>query len=397
MRTKIVGLNHSSIRESQRQTTILQLRDHKLPVYFRYFTNREKGSFYLVINKNNQTHWLKLGVFPYLTAANAKEKAIKLLGEASNKQQVVAQLEFVKVAELLNWYHDRIAANQMLTQHSKQNQAIIINKHLLPLLGSVNVTDISLPLIDKLLYQPLQTKIALSSLENILAVLGAAFKRASKVELIPFNPLAQCTLAEFTSQRPKIKSTKFTHQLLKKQLKTLPDQPVSQQMLFVLLLVHATRIGETVSAKWEHFDFEEKLWRIPATHTKNKKAHILPLVEPVNTWLKHYKKHQNSRRRSPYLFAQLSNSRKPISANQGSAMVSRLANGKWSAHDLRKFARSSWMELGVDYMVGEFLLNHTLNKLDQTYIQTIAMPNCRSALDNWCQWLQANGLAPSIK
>jgi integrase len=172
---------------------------------------------------------------------------------------------------------------------------------------------------------------------------------------------------------------------------------MEHQALFVLLIMHSTRIGETINAKWDAFDFEQKLWRIPEHDTKTKQAHLLPLTEQAINWLKFYKKYQLNNGKSIYLFPQKSNKRKPMSANQGSRIISAMAKGKWSAHDLRKFARSIWMELGVDYMVGEFLLNHTLNKLNQAYIHTLAMPNCKAALTLWSNWLEEQCLTPSYK
>ncbi|MGJ8693949.1 MAG: tyrosine-type recombinase/integrase [Thalassotalea sp.] len=393
MRTIHVGLSHASIKENQTDLTTHQLRDTKLPIYFRsHSSNRDLGTFYLVLNKKGKTHWIKLGVYPALSPSSARVQAKKLLSESANKTAVPSQLEFINVAELLSWYLQRIKENKALSPHSKQNQTIAIQRHLLPLLGKTSIEEVCLPLIERLLYQPLQKVLALSTLENILAVLNAAFKRATKVQLIRYNPLLNCSLAEFTHQRPKVKVTRLTHKALLSRLKTLKNERDSHQMLFFLLVVHATRIGETVAAKWEHFDFEEKLWRIPAANTKNKKPHTLPLTDFVITWLKSYKKYQNKNQRSAYLFPHKSNSRLHISANQGSSIISKLANKQWSAHDLRKFARSAWLEAGVDYMIGEFLLNHTLSKLDQTYIQTIAMQNCRDALSVWSDWLVERGL-----
>lgn len=363
-----------------------------MPIYFRYFKrNRDIGSFYIVVNKGGKTHWIKLGTYPILSAASARDLAVRLLRESASKRVVPTQLEFVTVHELLSWYQARIAENKALSAHSKKNQSIAIERHLMPLVGKTHIEAVCLPLIERLLFQPLQKKLALSTLDNILAVLHAAFKRATKVQLIRFNPLQNCTLADFTHQRPVIKATRLTHKALRSRLKSLENENVTHQVLFILLIVHATRIGETVSAKWEHFDLNKKLWRIPAANTKNKKPHTLPIPTPVILWLEKYRKKRM--RLSSYLFPQLSNKQKHISANQGSAIISALAKNQWSAHDLRKFARSTWLELGVDYMIGEFLLNHTLSKLDQTYIQTMAMPNCRAALNNWCEWLINNGLS----
>jgi integrase len=306
-------------------------------------------------------------------------------------------VEFKTVGELLTWYSKRLANNKALAEHTKKNQQACIKQHLLPLLGHIKISSISLSLIDEVLFQPLQAKLALSTVDNILSVLNAAIKRAIQVQLIQYNPLPKCTLAEFTNQRPKVKATRLTQSSLLNAIRNLNKQSVEHQLLFVLLVLHGTRIGETVNAKWEAFDFEQKLWRIPAQDTKTKKSHLLPLTDLAITWLKFYKKHQMTVGKSIYLFPQKSNKRKAMSPNQGSCIISTMAKKQWSAHDLRKFARSLWMELGIDYMVGEFLLNHTLNKLNQAYIQTLAMPNCRAALNDWSHWLEDKGLTPSYK
>lgn len=39
------------------------------------------------------------------------------------------------------------------------------------------------------------------------------------------------------------------------------------------------RVGELLSARWEHIDFERKTWLIPAEHSKNGKTHTVSLSE----------------------------------------------------------------------------------------------------------------------
>ncbi len=67
------------------------------------------------------------------------------------------------------------------------------------------------------------------------------------------------------------------------------------------------------------------------------------------------------------------------------------AKGAWSSHDLRKVARTAWADLGVDYMVGEMLLNHAMKDLDATYIHTTAEGMKRKALETWHQHLDRHG------
>jgi integrase len=398
MKTLRLNLSRNAIEIHQGNTDVQQLRDNRQSVYYRFKQkDRNLGTFYGVFHKQGKTQWIKLGCYPALSAKDSLSKMSQLTKEAALKSTIPNDVEFKTVGELLAWYIKRQANNKALAEHTKKNQQACIKQHLLPLLGHIKISSISLPLIDEVLFQPLQAKLALSTVDNILSVLNAAIKRAIQVQLIQYNPLPKCTLAEFTNQRPKVKATRLTQSSLLNAIKNLNKQSVEHQLLFVLLVLHGTRIGETVNAKWEAFDFEQKLWRIPAQDTKTKKSHLLPLTELAITWLKFYKKHQMTVGKSIYLFPQKSNKRKAMSPNQGSCIISAMAKKQWSAHDLRKFARSFWMELGIDYMVGEFLLNHTLNKLNQSYIQTLAMPNCRAALSDWSQWLEEQGLTPSYK
>ena len=395
MKTLRLNLSNTAIEVNQQNIEVSQLRDNRHSVYYRYNKHcRELGTFYGVIHQNSKTKWIKLGCYPDLSAKNSLVKMQKLRQEGVLKKTITNQLEFITVNELLTWYQERLKNNKSLSQHTKQNQLSCITNHLKPSIGEVEVGKINLALIDEKLFQPLQSKLSLSTVDNVLSVFNAARKRARQVELIPEKAMFTCTLAEFTNQRPRHKVTRLTNKALLSAIRTLEKQSLEHQVLFVLLLMHGTRIGETINAKWEDFDYKDKLWRIPAADTKTKKAHSLPLTKQAITWLRLYRKYQLRQGKSVYLFHQKNNRSKAKSPNYASTIISTMASKQWSAHDLRKFARSYWMELGIDYMVAEFLLNHTLNKLDQTYIQTIALPNCRAALDIWCNWLEQQGLTP---
>lgn len=394
MKTIKLNLSQAAIKLHKGDVEVHQLRDVKYPLYFRFSTvDRGTGSFYFVLYKNNKDHWLKLGRYPALTVKVAMDKMFKLQREAEQKDIISAQPSFNQLSELFTWYLVRVEGNKTLSEHTKKNQIIILKKHLLPLLGTFEVNQLTMAKIDEALYQPLQKKMALSTIDNVFSTFSGALKRAVGVQLINVNPIPNLSLAAFTNQRPKVKDGRLTQKSLLKLLKQLNNVTVTQQCLVTLLLLFGTRIGETVQAKWEHFDFKEGLWRLPSTNTKNRKAHTLPLSDFAISRLKLYKKQQRSNKASTYLFPQKRNHRKPITGSQGSKIVSTLAKKEWSAHDLRKFARTWWMENGIDYMVGELLLNHTLNKLDKAYIQTLALNKCRDALNAWSEWLVNKGLS----
>ena len=72
-------------------------------------------------------------------------------------------------------------------------------------------------------------------------------------------------------------------------------------------------------------------------------------------------------------------------ANQ---MLRAIAHGHWTAHDLRKLARTVWADIGIDYLVAETLLNHAKNKMDQTYIHTHIELQKSEALKAYHLWLK---------
>ncbi|PMZ50312.1 integrase, partial [Pseudomonas sp. GW247-3R2A] len=80
-----------------------------------------------------------------------------------------------------------------------------------------------------------------------------------------------------------------------------------------------------------------------------------------------------------------------LSPSKACTVFASVGKGEWSSHDLRKVARTAWADLGVDYMVGEMLLNHAMKDLDATYIHTTAEGMKRKALEAWHQHLDQHG------
>jgi len=56
--------------------------------------------------------------------------------------------------------------------------------------------------------------------------------------------------------------------------------PMTRLALEFLILT-AARSGEVRGARWEEFDLEQRLWRVPPDRMKTKKPHVVPLSEPA--------------------------------------------------------------------------------------------------------------------
>ncbi|MGF1727307.1 site-specific integrase [Photobacterium nomapromontoriensis] len=164
----------------------------------------------------------------------------------------------------------------------------------------------------------------------------------------------------------------------------------AKRLLLTMIIAHGTRIGETRKAKWEYIDLIQKRWTIPAEDAKNGKAVVYPLTDGMVELLRSYQAWQvMAGYQTGMLFPLSKHTRKPIHSTTASAWVRELSARKWSAHDLRKRARTIWLELGIDYIVCEALLNHARDKLDQAYIHTHMELQKKDALNTYHEWLKS--------
>ncbi|WP_286266736.1 tyrosine-type recombinase/integrase [Thalassotalea atypica] len=398
-RTVELLISNKMIFENQKNKRIFQLKDSSQPFYYRYHSSRKSGTFYLVKRVQGKNRWVKLGSYPEISTTTAR----KALDIALERMMLTAQQgHFVEasfnanntVADILCWYLNRCLANNNLSIHSRKGIRSVIESHLLERIGEVPVKRLSRSVLDQQLCWPLLQTHKPSTVKQVFQVLKRAFKTANGVGVIIENPLQSLTYKDFSSQQAKAKLARLTLVDLPKVFKQIINEKPMQQSLVLLMLFYGTRVGETSQARWSDFDKRHNQWRIPAEHTKTGQNLRLPITPLVWQLLKYHKQQLPLKyQRSPFLFPKKKDVQQAVTAQYASQKVSVLAGRKWSAHDLRKLARTAWLELGVDYVIGEFLLNHQLRQVDQAYIQTFANEKCLQAITLWHQYLLDHGLA----
>jgi integrase len=389
MTTLVLPISNVAILEHKNSVTVTRLRDPKTSLLLIYSSvNREKGVFYIRIYQNKKDKFIKIGKFPGISAKVAQQ-AVKNI---RRREDHFDYSEIQSMTKLCDWFIERTEANKQIALATRVQNISIINNHIRPYLSQYNISEINLNTLNKTWFMPLQSTLALSSISLVIIILKAIFSWAKRLEMITINPIEELSLSNFTHQKVKPKIGRLTEVRLKQSISSLAKLSARNQTLVMLLLFHGTRIGETTTARWDDFDFENLLWRIPASQTKTKQAHTLALTPFVAKWLITYKAYQYTRFRSQYLFPQQSNKRKVQSNAISSRMVNAFSKGEFTAHDIRKYARTTWLEQGIDYIVGEMLLNHSLSKLDQSYIQTTAQNLCRKALEQWTEYIIQLGI-----
>ncbi len=340
----------------------------------------------------NKTEKISLGHYPTMSLADAKRKflelkQIKLTGMNPKRfLETDQEDERTTINSLItHWYSNYIV------KHRKQPLQIrqIIDADILPLLGQRNIEELEAKDITKALDKIVSrgsNAHANKVLSTIKQVLNYAVSRGD----LKANPAALIRARDIGGiEKPR---ERFLTNDEIKQLWHFLDEGKHSISLQIkngikLLLLTGVRTGELRLAKWKEFDFENSLWTIPASNTKNGisiRIHLSELAKLLLMELFH-----------------CSMGEYVISSSDGLDLISdralpkaihrlqkRIGIIKWTAHDLRRtFATQLWETLNIDPVVIEKCLGHKMPKIMATYNKNEMLLQRKEALNKWSEFV----------
>jgi len=377
MTTRTLNITDAAIKRHAADSAVRQLRDQSVgKLYLRYHRSRCSGTWYLVDNRQ----WQRKGRWPEISATIMRREAPALLANADRDMEADKTL-----ADILTWFRQRTELNRTITSQRRSDILSVIDNHLMPAdaVMALPVKDIQRRDLDDGLMLPLQQRLAPGTVAKAFRILKMATKRAARLDVIGYDPLSAYRLADFLRQTAQPKAAALRASDLDTVAQALVKANTDARMLALVMLLHGTRINETRLSAWRWVDLEDGWWEIPAAHTKNGRAHRLPLTTQAAALFHWYRQYSTG----THLF-QNSAGTGPVSRTQAYRMIRSISHQEWASHDLRKLARTIWADLGVEWWVGELLINHTPSKMDRTYIHTLVDQQCREALQQYHDWLE---------
>lgn len=309
--------------------------------------------------------------------------------------------EMRTTGDVLLWWLERVESNRETSDSYKRSTRSMVKKNILPALGKVSVAKLDRrALDDKLVWPMVQDGKKAGTQQKAFQALRQAFLLAEKTGRIKANPMASLTFKSFhrgaIGSKPASLSRVDLPGLVQQLAANFDRDPVNG-LLPLLMLAHGTRIGETLQAQWSHISLVERVWVLPELNCKSRRQHILPLTPQVLALLARYRQAlPDARAQIDWVFPVRGGAR--LSPTTASAMFRSVSGGKWSSHDLRKLMRDCLADLGVDFFIGERLINHSLGKVSETYLTRDVMERCRESLERWharldeCGFSVAHGL-----
>jgi integrase len=260
-------------------------------------------SWILRIKVGEQRQPIGLGSYPQVSLATAREQASKLAIEAKQgvnlKAKKRAQRSSLIVAaaknktfrECAEAYMDAHSSDYTNDKHRKQWPATLLT-YAYPILGNMLVSDIAMRDIRNVLEQEtivekgekgklwyVKTETAKRLLGRIKTVLDYATVNEYRSGT---NPAQWTGFLSTQLPSPKNLQKKAHHSAVPYQkmsdfiFKLRKNSSVSAKALEFLILT-AVRSGSVRQAEWSEIDLDKALWIIPASHTKARQEHRVPL------------------------------------------------------------------------------------------------------------------------
>lgn len=361
-------------------------------------------SFRLTYRIEGKQKWLTVGTYPTMTLKDAREArdlhktSIKEGRDPALGKQLEKQRQYnAQLAELAEnaKQKSRLTVNKLFELWEKldlvnrkdggKEVRRMFEKDILPAIGDMAVEDVRkvhiINIIDKLLTRGVNRMSKL-----ILSLMRQMFRFAQDRDIIENDPTASIRKAKIGG-KDTIRDRYLSDNEIKALKKQLPEARLLKTTECAIWIILSTccRIGELCKAEWKHLDLEAGTWKIPAENSKNGKPHVIYLSEfarkqfsvliklkssPI--WIypntdktdhvceKSITKQLGDR--------QLADDREPMSGRSKYCRTLKLADGKWTPHDLRRTGSTIMGNLNVRPDIIEKCLNHVeQNKMKKTY------------------------------
>ncbi|WP_150294608.1 site-specific integrase [Sphingobium estronivorans] len=219
---------------------------------------------------------MRIGPYPDISFEKAKREATKIrsrvvVGENPLEEKQAKRL-VPTVQELSVRYLDYV--RNYKRSHANDERAL--RNHILPRFGRMRLDELEPEAIAAWFRKKVEEGLSPASVNFLHVVLGYMFKLAAqwKIPGAEVNPLGTIPHFQANNARERYLTAAETERV-----KAAIEASPNRQLRFIvpLLLLTGARKRELLDAKWEHFDLEQRRWRIP--HSKNGKARHVPLSQ----------------------------------------------------------------------------------------------------------------------
>ncbi len=353
---------------------------------------------------------MTIGRYPDIGLAEARRLAGESRAKVQQGTDVGRDKRQTKQTAARAWTFQRLADDYMdkvvgrLADTTISNRRQQLRDYVMPYIGNLPAREVKPGDIVDIAERV--TKKSLHVARLVLIAVREVCAHGVARHVIEFDPSAHVKANSVIGPRPVSRTRiMLSEDELRFIFPNLPAIGPQNALMVKILLATATRIGELVFSEWKDVDFEKRLWRIPAENIKGRsvkalrgddvKDFVIPMTDQVTAWFSEL-----------HILAFGSQCVLPIRSRKKAigdvsmepatlnAAINRFcketlgdACRRFTPHDLRSTARSHLSALGVDLIVAERCLNHSIGGLVAVYDQHDYLSERRDALNRWSAFL----------
>jgi integrase len=233
--------------------------------------------------KNGRERRIVIGQYPSWQVKAAREEAKRLRRLVDAGGDPLANIEADREAPTMAGLIERFTEQHLprLRPGSAHMYGLILKNHIGPYFGShVKVADVKFADCDGL-HRKVTREAGPSAANRVKAVLSRMLSLAEKWEWRDDNP-ARHVESNVETKRKRYLSADELKRLLAV-LAEYPNKKIAH--IYRLLLMTGARRGEVRAMRWADVDLEKGTWTKPASTTKQKADHVVPLSAPARQLL----------------------------------------------------------------------------------------------------------------
>lgn len=370
----------------------------------------DSEGMYLLVTPGGAKYWrlkyrhagkekvLALGVYPIVGLAEARQrranaKAIIYGGldpsvvRKSEKRSRVLHAGNTFEAVAREWFEAKRAGWSLSHAGAVLSR---VDKQLVPTLGARPIAEIEpAEVLDTI--RKIEARDALEMASKTRIVAGQVFRYAiatGRAKTDPTRDLRGAFKTREVQHYAKLREEDLPEFLAK--LDQYDGNALTRYALKLLMLTFV-RTGELRGARWPEFDFEKRVWRIPAERMKTRAEHIVPLSDQALAVLEDLKVLTWGEKGEGLVFPNENKPREPMSENTILFALYRMGyRGRATGHGFRATASTILNEQGFRPDVIERQLAHKeQNKVRAAYHHSEYLVERRQMMQSWADFLDA--------
>lgn len=338
-------------------------------------------TWFIAYQLNGKRHRYSLGYYPEISLTEARNRASDIRNgltagrnPALEKEQYKASPTMADLWKIYVEKRDNLQTPKAASTISEEDRRW--NTVISPVIGDMRVLDVTPSMLDDLLTKVAKTgPVSANRLHSLLSVL---FKPALAKRWIDMHPLQWV-------DKPGGQERSRSRVLSDDEIRTIwpyieAELPNPRDILKLGLLT-AARPGEIMAMRWGDIDFKTGIW--DNSNNKTDSAHLVPLSVQVLAIL------EARERAGEYVFHSAYNQSRTGFSGAPHTKSTKTARKRiqaksgvkgWSAHDLRRTARTILSRLDIEPHIRELVLGHSLGRIIKVYDRHSYMAEKKSAL-----------------